>query len=235
MSEKLYIAVVDDEKLWQRKVYCCLKNHFSHADIDIFDRGKDLLESRKDYKLVFMDIGLGEENGLKISDLYNQFHKGHILIILTTYTEFSRSGYYVNAFRYIDKLKFDEEIKEALVSADLVMSDYEMVELYNGESDSYTINCNDIIYCEAQNHRILIKMIDRELEYKSTIRNLLSILESHGFYQVHRSYIVNLRHVYKYNISEITMSNGQLVYMSRRRYGEFKNTYMRWRFKRGNA
>jgi DNA-binding LytR/AlgR family response regulator len=235
MSKKLHIAIVDDEKIWQEKVYGCLKKHFAHAEIDIFNRGKDLLEIQKDYQMVFMDIGLGEENGLEISDWYNQFHKGHILIILTAYTEFSRSGYHVNAFRYIDKLKFDEEIKEALASAKLAMSDHEMVELSNEQGDSYTISCSDIIYCEAQNHQILIKMIDRELEYKSTIRDLLDILERHGFYQVHRSYIVNLKHIYKFNTTEVIMSNGQLVYMSRRRYGDFKSTYMRWRFERGNA
>lgn len=58
-----------------------------------------------------------------------------------------------------------------------------------------------------------------------SIKFFESHLETHGFLRVHRTFMINPKHVKTYNSEQeiLTMSNGQIANISRRRRGVLKN------------
>jgi DNA-binding LytR/AlgR family response regulator len=58
-----------------------------------------------------------------------------------------------------------------------------------------------------------------------SIKFFESHLETHGFLRVHRAFMINPNHVKNYDSEEevLTMSNGQIANISRRRKGVLKN------------
>ena len=54
-------------------------------------------------------------------------------------------------------------------------------------------------------------------------------LSQFGFFQIHRSYIINLKYIEKVNSHEITLCNGLKVIIGRVHSKEFKKEFFEWR------
>ena len=59
-------------------------------------------------------------------------------------------------------------------------------------------------------------------------------LSPFGFFQIQRSYIVNLKYIEKANSREITLCNGLALAIGRTHGKEFKKAFFRWRMLFGN-
>lgn len=92
------------------------------------------------------------------------------------------------------------------------------------KSRNITVNKDNIMYVESHRRKKEIHMTDGVIEIYSTMDELNYRL-GNGFYQCHRGYIVNMAHVRKYSCDSITISSGELVYMSKEKYNGFKNSY----------
>ena len=55
-----------------------------------------------------------------------------------------------------------------------------------------------------------------------------------SFYRCHRGYLVNMAHIREYKSDCITLTGGDTVYLTKKKYGEFVNTYM-WYLQNGGA
>ena len=60
------------------------------------------------------------------------------------------------------------------------------------------------------------------------MKNLEEILEDKIFFQIHRSYIINMNKIKKYNSQKITLEGGYEVPVSKYRLNEFKEEYIRF-------
>lgn len=92
------------------------------------------------------------------------------------------------------------------------------------KSRNITVNKDNIMYVESHRRKKEIHMTDGVIEIYSTMDEL-NYRQGNGFYQCHRGYIVNMAHVRKYSCDSITISSGELVYMSKEKYNGFKNSY----------
>ena len=153
---------------------------------------------------------------------------------MTTHTEFSRKGYQVNAFRYIDKLCMKEELPEALNSVGERMDYNQFIEVPITGIGMQKILCNKIIYIETNNNTVFINTTTEKLLCQERLKDIVGKIENKGFYQVHRAYLVNLKWIDKFTEQNIYLKNGENVLMSRRRYQEFKRCYFQWKMQRAN-
>ena len=60
--------------------------------------------------LVFLDIDMGDINGMKLARQMRAIHKDFVLIFVTNYGEYAAEGYEVNAFRFLPKLQLAEKL-----------------------------------------------------------------------------------------------------------------------------
>ena len=227
------ICVVEDEKVWRNKIQeiiekYCMENNILFQ-IHLCSNGTDFMKN-KDADLVFLDIELAEgENGFEIAEKLSDAGKQCKVCFLTSHTELARLGYRVNAFRYIDK-KHLEEIEEALDS------------FLKTKIQERNICCNDIsgicrkikldtlLLIETSGRKLRYLMVDgKEYFCEGNISEVSKSLEQFGFFQVQRSYVINMKFIEKVDSRKVTLRNGLEIVIGRTHSSEFKKAFLKWR------
>jgi DNA-binding LytR/AlgR family response regulator len=83
---------------------------------------------------------------------------------------------------------------------------------------SYAVRIRDIFYIESSNKKVIVHTESDTVEYPGQMSDYAAFP---GFFRCHRSYIVNMEHVVRYDISSVMLSNKKVILMSRRRYAAF--------------
>ena len=167
---KLKLAIVDDEPRWiEMAKQQVVKYWKKEAEIYTYPNGESFLEAMEKFDLILMDIEMPEMDGFDTIKKYRKRNKDGLFLILTTHMEMSTKGYQVEAFRYIDKLKMQEELEEAFDSAKLRFKQDRRVSIpikYEGEKE---IPVKKIIYFEAQLRNIILHTDQGDYETKAVI------------------------------------------------------------------
>ena len=231
------IAIVDDEPVWIEKVkeYIVMYCRDIDYELSCFSSGEDFLAADKDFSIVFMDVEMPEMDGFFALNEYRKLYGESIFIILTTHIEFSRKGYKVAAFRYIDKHCL-EEIKEALESAIFRLRRYQIVEIPIVSKEILKVRCCDILYFDVYGHEITMSVLNGEsMRCSETLTEISARLLDKGFMLTDRSHLVNLDHVKAVEKNQVIMKTGKKIPMSRRKYDKVRKEYFDWRLQASNG
>ena len=90
-----------------------------------------------------------------------------------------------------------------------------------------SIKLSDILYVESQMHCVFIHTNNGIIKSNYGLAKIKNMITEEYFYRCHKSYIVNINEICFYKGFVIHMSNGDNVYISRRRLSEFKKIYFR--------
>ncbi len=141
----------------------------------------------------------------------------------------ARQGYKVNAFRYIDK-KYPEEIGEALGAFFRTKIQERIIYCKDTAGIQIKINLSGLLLVETSGRKLRYLMLDgREHFCEGLISEAAQSLSPFGFFQVQRSYIVNLKYIERVNSREIMLCNGVEIAIGRTHGREFKKAFFRWR------
>lgn len=103
------IAICDDEELFIKKEKDIISKYVQakgyEYQIDVYLSGKKFLESEKSnqYDIVFLDISMGEIDGIETAKCIRSFNNKVYLVFVTAFIIYSTEGYKVDASRYILK------------------------------------------------------------------------------------------------------------------------------------
>lgn len=227
------ICIVEDEAVWRDKIkaaiekYCIDKN--ISARINVYDSGSDFMENT-DADLLFLDIELaGGEDGFRIAEKLMDSGSQCKICFLTSHTEMARQGYKVNAFRYIDK-KYLEEIGEALDFFFKTKIQERIIYCKDTAGMQVRINLSELLLVETCGRKLKYLMLDgREHCCEGRISETAQSLFRFGFFNVQRSYIVNLKYIKSVNSHEIMLCNGLKISIGRVHSREFKKEFFKWR------
>lgn len=222
------IAIVDDEKEWRECTRLNVKEYYTDipVEIDTYSSGKEFLEKEEIYDIVLMDIEMPEKDGFETIADYRVINDSCVAIILTTHTELSNKGYLVNAFRYIDKTNMKAELDEAFRSAKKVLESNNTVSLEALKIGNIKLVIKDILFIETIKRNVLVHTSDNEYECYNNISDLEQELNKYGFYRSHRSFLVNLDKVKKFDRRCIYFAGDKKAFLSSRKYTDMKNKYV---------
>lgn len=232
------IGIVEDEAVWREKIqaviekYCGDNNIFSQ--INSYGSGKDFMKN-PDADLLFLDIELAEgEDGFETAEQLMHSGSRCKVCFLTSHTELARSGYRVNAFRYIDK-KHLEEIHEALDFFFATRIQDRMIYCNDTNGICKKINLNGLLLVETYGRKLRYLMLDGSEHFcEGKISEMAQNLSQFGFFQIQRSYIVNLKYIERVNSREITLCNGLKIVIGRTHSKEFQKEFFKWRMRFGS-
>ncbi|MBD5529851.1 MAG: response regulator transcription factor, partial [Lachnospiraceae bacterium] len=143
----------------------------------------------------------------------------------------------VDAFQYLVKPVNGQKFAEVFSRAqDKILSEAEqkkktLLIQYAGANKAIPID--NIYYMESQKHKIVLYTKDREqaglrrLEYYAKIGELEEELQGH-FCRIHKGYLVNLSYVDEYSRTEIILTNGDKLPLSKYKYEDFVKAYLRF-------
>ncbi len=143
------IAIVEDAKEWTEKMKNVIQQTLKkeQTEIEIYSSAEEFLEAGKEYQIVFMDIYLNGISGLEATIEYKSQFSKSIVMIVTSYKEYCREGYKVEAFRFIEKDNLKEEMQEGLEHALTKLRRYQTIEVHVPKQGKVMLVYKDIIVC----------------------------------------------------------------------------------------
>lgn len=76
--------------------------------------------------------------------------------------------------------------------------------------------------------KIFIYCKDETYRWRGTLKSMEETLDGKGFYQVHRSYIINMDKIQKYNSKSVFLEDDNEVPISRYKLAGFKEEYIKY-------
>ncbi len=235
--ETLKIAICDDEKNIRAYLSALVRKQGMECEITEYATAEDYFSGGEEYDILFLDIELDcPEPGMDGMGMARRIRgmediKQPIIVFVTGYEKYVYDAFDVGAFQYllkpVDEQRFAEVFKRAVKQAVSDAEQGKKVLVVQYGSTGKTIPLNDIYYMESQNHKIAIHFKDGVLEYYAKIGDLEEELQGQ-FCRIHKGYLINLSYVDEYNKTEVTLTNGDKLLISKYKYEDFVKAYLRF-------
>ncbi len=241
MNNIMKIAIIDDSKEWRNiaarktSAFYQMQPFNEHVEITQYESGEAFLEAGEYYDFILLDVEMPGMDGFEVAKNYQFQQNNTIIIFLSTHDELGRTGYRVNAFRYIDKQYIDEELPEALTAVWEVLHKNHAVSIRLVDDDVHTFMTSDIYFMLANRHNITIYTKNGEYVSNTPLQELEKMLLGYGFFRSHRSCLVHLEHIKTIENDVIYLSNDMTCYVSARNVRDLKKALFDYEFKYANG
>lgn len=197
--------------------------------------------NQKRPQLVFLDIEMPEYNGFELLSFFREID--FQIIFVTAYNEYALKAFEVSAVDYllkpvdIDKLKIAVEKATKRINISTPQQNIDLLKdsFKTGQFNKIAlpvsegllfIEVNDIVYLEAEGAYTNVWLNNStKILVSKKIKFFEEIVDTRAnFFRSHRSYIVNINYLKKYNKNEssLLLDNNKIVYISRDRKSEFE-------------
>lgn len=233
--------IIDDEANARLSLRNLINSYCDEVEIlgeasNIHD-GFDLIE-KKSPQIVFLDIEMPQGNGFKLLEKFD--HIPFKIVFTTAYDEFALKAIKYSALDYLLKPIDIDELQLAVQKA--ASSSHPSAQQVNNlvgqvsgkhsgrivipDSDGMIlIDVKDIIRCESDSNYTRFFLVGgRKIMASKTLREFEQMLEGESFFRIHRSHLINVKHLLKYVKGEgghVIMSDESEVEVSRRKKSEF--------------
>lgn len=191
------------------------------CDIYNFFSAQELLASREHYNIILLDIDMPEIDGIQAAEKLNQRGMQYNIIMLTSKRERFKEAFKIGATRFVTKPIDQEELFEALDNAFESCLGFEKITVkYKG--NDCVMRQRDIYMIEAQRDYVKIYSKDKIFESSQSLKVFAEQLDKRIFILVHRSYLVNMMHIYDICNDYLELADGKRVPVSRRKSAEVR-------------
>ncbi len=187
---------------------------------------ESLMRQIGEFDLFIIDYKMPGINGMEFAKkVYSEFGTGKGLIFITAYPEIVYEAFEVRAYRFLVKPLSKEKIIEAVNEyiKDLASSKKLTIRI---DDEFNILNTEDIYYMEAARKYTYIYLKDDCIKCRRTITSFESELSDYGFFRIHRSYLVNINKVKKFDSRICILENGEKIFISQKKYDEFCQLYL---------
>ena len=212
------------------------EKHNTNIFIDKYANGEQLLfhlEENPHYAdIIFLDIIMGEMNGIETAKNLRNIGSDAQIIFLTTSDEYVFDAFEVKPLNYIIKEKATIKIIEDCFMKAVEASSHHEQDSYPIEKGQTTIRVpyNQIEYFDVNNRTVTCHTTEEAIDFYYRLDKIEEELKEKGFIRTHRSIVVNIRYIKNIENNAITLRNGKTIPLATRKYGEVKKqftTYIR--------
>ena len=236
----MILSICDDEKqvcdVMKGKAGTVLPG----AEIHVFRSGQDLLDTEPLPDILLLDIKMPGMDGMEVAQSMRDRGWDGVLIFITGEEDQVFHSFDLRAFHYLLKPVSDDKLKQVLAAA--VEERKRCVPEHTGQSGKYItirtggshirIDLRRLLYAEVFDRKTLLHTAKEKIEYYGQL-SALERLVGKDFCRIHRSYLVHMRYVERYDRSSVTMTNGDTLPVARRSYDGFLMAYMQYNRRRG--
>ena len=184
------------------------------------------------FDILFLDIDLGNKNGIELARIMREHNAEAVLILVTNFSEYAPEGYEVNAFRYLSKAELDRKLPGYFSDALAVCRTRKRkVEIFC-EGESMSVPVQAISYAESQGHEQCLYMIGwskEKLYTRLTMAQLEELLFPQGFLRIHKQYLVNMTYLQSLQSTGAVLTTGKSLKASARNYRENQKKFVNWK------
>lgn len=221
---EIKIAVCDDERQ-QAEYIKNLVNKWAHtknikATVDMFGSAENLNRARsenKKFDILLLDIEMGGQNGIELAKDIRRSDTKSAIIFITGFSDYISEGYDVSALHYLMKPIKEDKLSEVLDKAvkNIMQANKSLVLAIDGQT--HRLPLSEIRYVEAQDHYVIIYAVSQKHKTKMNLSEIEKSLDN-SFFRCQRSFIVNLRFVYKITRAFVVLDDMAEIPLSRNLY-----------------
>lgn len=227
------VLIVDDEPLAIEELKYLVSQYPQVTQVDDADDAASALKAVNDqqYDAIFLDIHLGDEDGIKLGKTISQFTNAPQIIFATAYDQYALAAFDAHATDYILKPYEEQRVQEALDRVAKSQASPVEAEKHptmaqrpwlaiTSEDRTVVIQKATIMMAEVTGNEVVIMTTDGTYYSKQSLAKLVQELDADVFMRVHRNYLVNLTAVaeaepgFNHNY-QLTLRTGQNVPVSR--------------------
>ena len=229
------IAVCDDNELFlqeiegQLQILPMVGNIFLFSDIDTFLFS---IDGGKLYDAVLMDIKWGEKaTGMDVAvELYKLCPETKIIYVTGYVEQFSQQIFLhrANLSGYLTK-PVDIGLLQANLQkvADALPYQEQPSLVLRQQGEPVSIPLREIYYIESEGHTVQVHTAGETVTAYARLEIIMHSLSA-GFYQCHKSFIVNMSQIRRFQSNDILLKNGERVPVSRARYADTREAYFKY-------
>lgn len=244
--------IVDDEQDSRETLRNYLNSYC--PQVELLDECKDIIEAKKSIlkhgpALVFLDIEMPRGNAFDLLEQWGEID--FEIIFITAFSQYAVQAFNLSAAHYLLKPVNISELetavanveqllnkKETLSRAKILMQNMTALDSQNRKlvlplmEGFDVVKMSEILYCEAEDNftRFHFKDGAKTLICRS-LKFYESALSPYGFCRVHRSHIVNLDCIKKYQKGKggsVFLENGKEILVSKNKKSELMNMIESW-------
>lgn len=245
-------AICEDDAHTRAYLAALIRAQPYACEIVEYASAEDCLADGKTPDLLFLDIGLrpagtggttggtggtqtGGMDGMALARKLRERRPAArpVIVFVTGYEQYVFDAFDVGAFHYllkpVDEEKFAGVFARAaqeLLAAGQDAPGPRMLTLRVGNTGR-TVPLGEIRYIESSGHRAVLHLQDSALTYYAKLGDLERELQG-SFFRIHKGYLVNLSYITGYTRSEVTLSGGRTLLLSKYKYRDFVKAYLRF-------
>ena len=227
----MYVAICDDEASVHQNIKELLNEYSALRGVNILsDRyynGQELIRSRKEYDIVFMDYQMEKIDGIETSRLLRKANRNCIIIFVSAYMEAAVASHEVGTFRFllkpIDKMKMFDALDDYIKSID-----HDQFIVLNTHEATWKIKLSDIIYAEAKGKHTVIRTVRSTYEIARQLKDIEKLLPQDKFFRCQRSYVAGFAHVVNHTNYQIIFDNNEKAQIGRMYSVRFREAFQKY-------
>lgn len=232
------IAICDDDEHCLAEIEKEIAEAFHQGEnqyaVARFASGSELLSSGG-HDVVFLDVEMEGIDGIETARRLRERGDNCKLIFLTAHEEYALPAFDVEASGYLLKPVNPEKLSALLhkIAGEQQISASHFITVKQG-ANSVSLNAKDIRYIEVFDRKLFLHTTLMVYDFYEKLERIEKEL-SGDFFRCHRSYLVNLAYIKRYDKSSITLSNDETVLISKRKYREFCQRFLEFLKKGGGV
>ena len=229
------IAICDDETNIRAYLSSLIGAQSCPCEIVEYASAGDFLADHREIDLLFLDIELAPFgsglDGMALARKIREQTTGTqpVIIFVTGYERYVFDAFDVGAFQYllkpVDEEKFAQVFFRAVAQIGTAREKPGRVLTLQSANTSKTVPLDSIYYIESSNHKVELHLKDGEFACYAKIGDLELELQDQ-FFRIHKGYLVNLSYVAGYSKTEVTLTNGERLLLSKYKYQDFVKAYL---------
>ena len=237
------VAIVDDNEVFlheMRQIVESCSEFTADMVCDIYLSGSDFLQAgRSAYQLVMLDMQMEGKSGYETAQKLREMDDSAVIAFISGVILPEPEHFRVQPYRYLLKSADPEETRrdvEELLQETKLRFLSETVEV-TSDGKAWRVPIRNILYIAKTKRGSLLTISDKSaasggavsrspvLRSNEKLENWYTQLSEHGFEYAHSSYIVNLKSITKIMTDELTLSNGEILSISRACRGKFHESF----------
>jgi two-component system LytT family response regulator len=195
----LRVLIVDDEELGAERLAELLRESGSARRITVAHNYQEALKAVREehFDVAFLDIEMPGMNGLELSTRLMSKNPKLFVVFQTAHEEYAKEAFDAGGVGYLVKPVSAQDVDKVLtrVSAYRKSTPEEVRLMGKHEGRYLLLRPDDLYYVKAELTEAILRSHDANSRIRRKIYELEELLAPHGFFRVHRSYLVNLNKV----------------------------------------
>lgn len=136
------------------------------------------------------------------------------IIYISSHESYAMELFKVRPFGFIVKPLTYQKVYGALKKVLIFLNSTNQLFEYKISHTTYRVPIKNILYFESERRKINIVLQDDLMGFYGSLSDIESQLAKYDFIKIHNSYLVNYRHIIKFEYTRVMMSNNTILPIS---------------------